>query len=124
MITFKVDNLKDMNASLQGFAEYLKDCSLTDDEVFFGRLVGCELITNVIRHCGEMAQFSGGVQDDRIVICVSSDGGEKFSLCPKLPELLAESGRGLYIVNVICDGDLTLSGNRITARIKLGRTLF
>ncbi len=122
MMTFKVDNLKDMNASLQDFANYLKSCSLTDDDIFFSRLVGCELITNVIRHCGEMAQFSGGVQGDSIVICVSSDGGDDFTLCPKLPELLSESGRGLYIVNVICGGDLTLSGNRITARIKLGKT--
>ena len=78
MMTFRVDNLKDMNASLQDFAEYLKGYRLTDDDVFYGRLVGCELITNVIRHCGEMALFSGGVQNDSIVICVSSDGGEEF----------------------------------------------
>lgn len=120
MMTFKVNNLKDMHASLQDFVEYLRSFGLTEDDVFFSRLVGCELVTNVIRHCGEMASFSGGVEGDDITITVSSDSARPFRLCPELPQMLAESGRGLYIVNVVCSGNISCDGDSITARIKIG----
>ncbi len=52
MITFKVDNLKNMNSELRAFADFLKLNAICDDDVFASRLVSCELITNVIRHGG------------------------------------------------------------------------
>lgn len=121
MMTFKVDNLKDMHASLQDFSEYLRSCGIAEDDVFYGRLVGCELVGNVIRHCGVMAHFLGSVEGNDIVITVSSDGTKSFKLCPELPDALAESGRGLYIVNVVCGGDITFDGNGITAKIRIHR---
>ena len=120
MMTFKVDNLKDMHSSLQNFVDYLRSFGLTEDDVFFSRLVGCELVTNVIRHCGEMASFSGGIEGDDVAITVSSDSAHSFSPCPGLPRSLAESGRGLYIVNVVCSGNISFDGCSVTARIKIG----
>ncbi len=119
MMTFNVDNLKDMHSSLQNFVEYLRACGIDDDDVFYGRLVGCELISNVIRHCGVLASFCGGVEGDAIVITVSSAGGKSFKLCPDLPDSLAESGRGLYIVNVVCGGNISFEGGAVTAKIKI-----
>ncbi len=119
MITFKAGNLKDMNLSLHKFAEYLRSAGLCEDDVFSGRLVGCELVTNVIRHCGKTAVFCGGVDGDAIVIRVSSDGAKAFALCRDLPDVLAESGRGLYIVNVVCAGDISFDGDGIIAKIKI-----
>ena len=120
MMTFKVDNLKDMHASLQDFVKYLLSCGITEDDAFYGRLVGCELVANVIRHCGEAADFSGGVEGGDIVITVSSQGGSCYKLCPDLPDTRAESGRGLYIVNVVCGGDISFTSGGVTAKIKLG----
>ncbi len=119
MMTFKVDNLKDMHSSLQNFVDYLRACGVDEDDVFYGRLVGCELVANVIRHCGVMARFCGGVEGDDIVITVSSDSAKSFKLCPDLPDAMSESGRGLYIVNVVCGGDIAFDGDGITAKIKL-----
>ena len=120
MIAFKVENLTQMHSSLQSFVEYLRSAGMTEDDVFFSRLVGCELITNVIRHCGNSASFSGEVEGDDIVICVSSGSRKSFRLCRELPDAMAESGRGLYIVNVVCKGDVSFEGDGIVARIKIG----
>ena len=89
MMTFAVDNLTEMHRSLQRFAEYLRGAGLDEDDVFNSRLVGCELLTNVIRHCGHTAFFSGGVEGELIVISVSSEGAKKFELCRGLPDALA-----------------------------------
>lgn len=120
MMTFKVDNLNDLSALLGQFVEYLLKSGLNEDDAFSGRLVGCELLSNVIRHCGSEAHFTGGVEGDTIVISVSSDGARSFKLCRDLPDALAESGRGLYIVNAVCHGNLAFDGNAVVAKIKIG----
>ena len=123
MMTFDVDNLTDMSDRLHQFEEYLRGCGLTEDDVFFSRLVGCELLTNAIRHCGSTARFCGGVDGSDIVISVSSEGAKAFCIRRNLPDILAESGRGLCIVNVVCDGNISLDGDAITAKIKINGTI-
>ncbi len=106
MISFRVDNLKRMSAELAAFAEYLKDNSVSDDDVFFSRLISCELITNVIRHSGESAQFSAEILGDGISISVTAPSFENLPLDAPAPDVFAESGRGLYIVRSIISGDI------------------
>lgn len=119
MITFKVDNLKNMNSALQSFTSFLQSQNVDEDDVFESRLVCCELITNVIRHCGEIAFFRGEIEDDKILIAVSSKSSGGIPVTPVLPDVFAESGRGLYIVNTICGGDMRVVGNEICVYIKM-----
>ena len=55
MITFKVDDLKEMSASLKAFAEALRGFGVAEEDIFASRLVSSELISNVIIHGGEGA---------------------------------------------------------------------
>jgi anti-sigma regulatory factor (Ser/Thr protein kinase) len=118
MITFNVADLTKMNVALKDFLNFLEEENVSDDDVFYSRLVSCELITNVIRHFGETAYFVGRIKDDTIEIYVysKSSGGELKS--PTLPDVFAESGRGLYIINAICNGDIRVVGNCIEVRLK------
>lgn len=106
MITFKVDNLKNMNAELRAFAEFLRGCDVTDDDIFASRLVSCELITNVIRHGGDTAFFTGKLTCDGITITVAADSLKGLDVNGKAPDVFAESGRGLYIVKSFCCGEI------------------
>ena len=117
MVTFKVDNLKDMHSSLQNFVDYLRACGVDEDDVFYGRLVGCELLTNVVRHCGVEAGFCASLKDGQMVISVSSGSDKRYKLCPDLPDALSESGRGLYIVNCVCNGEVAFSGDKVVAKL-------
>lgn len=101
MITFKVDDLKNMNAQLRAFAEFLRSQNIADEDIFFSRLASCELITNVIRHSGEAAEFCGELMVDRIAITVTAKCQQGLNLTPEAPDVFAEGGRGLYIVNSI-----------------------
>lgn len=106
MITFKVDNLKNMNSELRQFAEFLRLSGVGDDDIFASRLVSCELITNVIRHGGDEAVFCGSLSCDRIKITVAAESLKDVSLEGKAPDVFAESGRGLYIVKSFISGDI------------------
>lgn len=116
MVTFKVDNLKLMNLQLRKFADFLRDNSISDEDVFASRLVSCELITNVIRHSGEAAEFTGELLSDAISITVTAKSLEGLNVCTDVPDVFAESGRGLYIVR--CFGEIERSDGGLRVSIK------
>lgn len=117
MITFKVDNLKLMNSELRAFAEFLRLNSISDEDIFASRLVSCELITNVIRHSGEAAEFTGELLPNAISITVTAKSLEGLNICTDVPDVFAESGRGLYIVR--CFGEIEKSeGGGLRVSIK------
>lgn len=117
-VTFKVSNLKNMNAELRAFADFLRSADVDDGDIFASRLVSCELITNVIRHSGEAAVFTGELLSDKILITVTAQSLEGLDLHPKLPDVFAESGRGLYIVKSIGDIEECPGGLRVYIKRK------
>ena len=102
MISFKVDNLKNMGSHLKTFAEFLRLSGADDEDIFASKLVSCELITNVIRHGGDEAEFTGALSGDRIMITVTAESFRNLDISRPAPDVFAESGRGLYIVKSIC----------------------
>ncbi|MCM1546480.1 MAG: ATP-binding protein [Clostridiales bacterium] len=117
MITFEVDDIRDMNAELAQFLRYLKSFGVDEDAVFDSRLISCELITNVLRHCGGSACFSGVFDNGEIVISVRAENPSGKICVPDLPSALAEGGRGLYIVNAISGGNVIISGGDVTVKL-------
>lgn len=103
MKTFQVDNLNKMSEELKEFSQFLKSSGIDDDAIFFSRLVSCELITNVIKHGGESASFSGLIHDDKIEICISASSFKDLNLNRSIPDIFAESGRGLYILRTVSE---------------------
>ena len=118
MIEFVVCEIDQMNCELNKFVNYLQSAQVDDDAVFYSRLVSCELITNVLRHCSGVAKFYAELTESgvKITVCATSPSG-KISI-PALPDVLAESGRGLYIVNAVSGGNVTICGGDVTVFIK------
>ncbi len=106
MITFKVDNLKLMHDSLNAFTDFLRLSGADDDDIFASKLVSCELITNVIRHGGDEAEFTGNLSADKIFITVAAESLKCVDVSGNAPDVFAESGRGLYIVKCFSDGEI------------------
>ena len=57
MMTFKVKNLKDINPSLNKFVQYMQSLGLCEDDVFYGRLVGCAAIHRLDETCCELKRL-------------------------------------------------------------------
>ena len=122
MITFKVDNLKNMNAELSAFADFLRAENIADEDVFLSRLVSCELISNVIRHSGGTAEFKGELLVDKISITVTARSQSDINLTPPRPDVLSEGGRGLYIINAVSMGGIE-RGENGELKVFIKRTL-
>ena len=117
MISFKVDNLKNMNSELKAFADFLRLSGADDDDIFASKLVSCELITNVIRHGGDEAEFTGTLTGDAIIITVCADSLNGLDMRRPAPDVFAESGRGLYIVRSIC-GKIEQNAGEVKVEIR------
>ena len=117
-VSFKVSDLRKMNENLKEFADFLRANSVGEEDVFVSRLVSCELITNVIIHSGEEAVFSGRLTGGGIEITVAASGVDCVDLSPTLPDAFAESGRGMYIVNCLCGGNMEKEDGALKVFIK------
>ena len=80
--------------------------------------MSCELITNVIRHGGDEAEFTGTLTGDAIEITVSAQSLVGLDLSRSAPDVFAESGRGLYIVKCFCKEIRAGEGGEIKVAIK------
>ena len=118
MITFKVDNLKNMNDELKLFADFLRLAGAHDDDIFASKLVSCELITNVIVHGGDAADFECSLSGELIRITVSAESFKGLQFGAVRPAPLAESGRGMYIVKSLCCGEIENEDGRVSVCIK------
>lgn len=118
MITFRVDNLINMNSALKDFLDFLREEKVSEDTLFNSRLVSCELITNVVRHTGGTAIFTGLINGGVVEIRVRSDNAKAVDVNPSLPDVFAEHGRGLYIIKSICLGEIEQKDGEIKVNIK------
>ena len=121
MITFEVDDFSNMNLQLKRFISYLEENGVDGDKVFDSRLVSCELITNVLRHCCCKANFSGVIDGGEIIITVCAAKPAGSFVVPELPEVLAEGGRGLYIVKALSGGNIEVCGGSVTVKLTLSQ---
>jgi hypothetical protein len=119
MITFTVENLKALNGALADLVAYLQEEHVPDETQYISKLVSCELITNVIRHCGEAATFTSGVKGHFVEIKVASKSDKGALPSPSLPDVFAENGRGLYIVKSLCYGDILSDGYSVQVKIEI-----
>ena len=119
MITFKVDDLKEMSARLKAFAEDLRGFGVAEEDIFASRLVSSELISNVIIHGGTGAELNCELLDGKICIRVLSPSFNGVNLNPPKPDVLSESGRGMYIIRSVCLGEIERDGDGVRVYIKL-----
>lgn len=119
MVTFKVDNLKEMKSELKVFSDFLHASGVGEDGIFRSKLISCELITNVIRHGGEEAQFTGNIEGKNIVIKVSAGSLKNIDTDRVAPDVFAESGRGLFIVKTLCKGNIINGDGEIIVTVEM-----
>ncbi len=98
---FEVKNFESLRFALNEIAEFLRENGIADDSIFDSRLVLCELAVNVLRHSQGRATVTGEIVDRQVEVEVRSSEPFVPPAQSALPDCLAESGRGLYLVDKI-----------------------
>jgi anti-sigma regulatory factor (Ser/Thr protein kinase) len=94
----------DVPATRHTVAQYARSCGLTQEQVEALELAASELATNSIRYGGGTGTVAMWVEPGAAVVEFSDEGHIADPLTGRrIPPLDSEGGRGLYLVNQICD---------------------
>jgi anti-sigma regulatory factor (Ser/Thr protein kinase) len=114
-----VKKLTDLQDALDRLCGFLQDSEVPFENVFDSKLVVSELVTNALTHSKAVASFESEVVDGFIRIKVSSS--VKFVLPEKsvCSDVYAEHGRGLYLVDSVCESRTMTEQGEILITIKI-----
>ncbi len=124
---FETDCPRDALAGRPLLERYLSDHTREGSDLFPAALVYGELVSNVVKHAPR-----GGVRvwlephRDKFALCINDAGGGFSSeAASRTPDDHAESGRGLFIVQQVCEevsyGRMDGDGFMVRAVLPLNR---
>ena len=117
---FEVKDNQTLQKSIADFCRFLADFGISSDSIFDCRLVANELLGNVLRHAQSMARFIGEIEDGFVRLMVQQQTGAfippKTSTCSDVYE---EGGRGLFLIDSVCEERITTNEGHILVRIKI-----
>jgi len=116
---FEIDNSDTLQSALKTLCSFLAEKKLSEDCVFDCKLVVYELVGNVLRHSGGVAKLRSDVGEGFVKL-------EVFSSVPFVPpkesrcsDVFAENGRGLFIVDKVCEERICTPDGVIKVKIKI-----
>lgn len=92
----------ELQAALAQLDEFLTAQQIAEESVFHSKLVLSELVGNVLRHSHGFARFQSELKDGYVQLKIYASDcfvPPKTSACS---DILAESGRGLFLVDSVC----------------------
>jgi anti-sigma regulatory factor (Ser/Thr protein kinase) len=94
----------DVPATRRTVAQYARRCGLSEEQVEVLELAASELATNSVRHGGGTGTVAMWLEPGAVVIEFSDSGHVADPLTGRLmPPLDSVGGRGVYLVNQLCD---------------------
>lgn len=118
-MVFEIGDIAMMKWEAERFCRFLAEQNVPQDSLFDSRLVFNELVGNVLKHAHGVATVHGEVKDGFIEVCVHST---KVFIPPKkskLVEVTEEHGRGLFLVDSVCEERSFTPDGAIQVKIRI-----
>lgn len=116
---FEIKNLTAMQEALERLCEFLIEENIPSGSVFDSKLVVSELIGNVLKHSDGIASLEWWVDGGFIRLKINSTSPFVPPEKSNLPNAYAEHGRGLFLVDSVCEERITTADGGILVRIKI-----
>ena len=116
---FRIDNYVSLREAMESVNRALAEQDVSDERMFDARLVVSELVGNVLRHAQTTATLAVEIEDVFVKVIVQSDLPFVPPAVSKKAELLAESGRGLFLVDSVSEERTCTKDGQICVRRKI-----
>ncbi len=115
---FEIIGLENLTEAVKEFCDFLSDADICEDLIFNSRLALSELIENTFLHSKiKKANVEGCVNENYIECKVYTDyRPPKESVCSSV---FSEHGRGLFLVDQVCDERTYTDDGAIQIKIKI-----
>ncbi len=115
---FEIHDYTTMKDAIARFCLFLTEKKVPSERVFDSRLIASELLGNVLRHSDGKAKLQGGVKDGFVEVTVYSSVVYVPPKISKNADVLAENGRGLYLIDSLCAERTVTPDGGILVKIK------
>ena len=116
---FQVNDSASLQTCLDKLCEYLAMSNVEQEKIFDCKLVACELLGNVLKHGDGKGDLNAVLQEEYVVLKVQSNTVFQLPKQIECSGLFSENGRGLFLVNTLCEGQVYTEGNAILAKIRI-----
>ena len=118
-MVFEIEHYQTMHAAIAKLCDALQSLSVPSERVFDSKLVVSELVGNVLRHADGKATLRGEVNGEFIELTVLSSVAFFPPEKSRPADVYAESGRGLFLVDAVCEKRTLTDEGGILVRIKI-----
>jgi anti-sigma regulatory factor (Ser/Thr protein kinase) len=116
---FEIKEFASLQTALDGLCQFLAAHKVMEEKIFDCKLVACELVGNVLKYTAGKAGLKVAILDGFAQIKALSDAFFKLPEEIVCSGLYAESGRGLFLVNSLSEGQIVAEADGVVAKIKL-----
>ena len=103
MMYFEINDFNALHEALYQMCRRFSAEKIPEDAVFHSKLVADELLSNVLQHGGGKAFFFASHEGNMIRLTVRGSNNYRPPEKSTCADVLAESGRGLYLVDCFCE---------------------
>ncbi len=107
---FEIKTIEHVQAELAAFCRFLTEQNVPPNGVFDCRLVASELVGNVFKHGNGGALLQAEIKDGVVELTIRSNAPFIPQNEPSCPSVWAEHGRGLFLVNSVCESWCEVEG--------------
>ena len=116
---FEIKDYPAMHAAIAELCDTLQKSSVPSERVFDSKLVISELVGNVLRHTDGKATLRGEINGEFIELTVHSTVAFLPPEKSRIADVYAESGRGLFLVDALCEKRMLTDEGGILVKIKI-----
>lgn len=116
---FEVEDYAAMKGAIDAFCRFLDGENVPEESVFHSKLAATELIGNVLQHAKGTARLCGEIKDGCVQMTVFSSVRFVPPEKSRLADVFAERGRGLFLVDEVCDERTMTENGGILVKIKI-----
>lgn len=118
-MVYLIENYDDFKNAIDEICAILSSHAISSEKVYDCRLISHELIANVLQHSGGCARLTVDMEKDCISICVKAER----VYCPpskgECPEVNAERGRGIFLVDSFSAERTFTEGGEIIVKVSI-----
>lgn len=100
-MVYEIHDYDGFKKAIDEICSVLSSHAISSEKVYDCRLISHELIANVLQHSGGSARLQVAVEEVYVLICVKAERTH----CPpqkgECPDVSAERGRGIYLVDSV-----------------------
>ena len=118
-MVYEIHDYDGFKKAIDEICSILSSHAISSEKVYDCRLISHELIANVLQHSGGAVQLKVLLEKAHVVICVKAER----SYCPpqnkECPEVSAERGRGIYLVDSVCEERTFTQDGEIVVKVAI-----